>query len=148
MEALLARSGQDEDSEEEDSDNEYEEGVAIKQPTSPTASFHSSDPRRLADLSLATEAAESSATNTLNVANLPPAFFEQVDLVRGMLDLLNAYGPLASYAPLPSFGRAIVVFEQAEDAALAKTALDGVLLPWEEDGEEEAGLRRAKGETR
>ena len=77
-------------------------------------------------------------SNALIFTSLPPEFFHTPDLARSLLDLLNAYGSLQSYTPLPSLGRAIVVYDDIEAAKVAKSRLDRLLVPFEdaEEGKE------------
>ncbi|CEH14965.1 Calcineurin-mediated signaling pathway inhibitor DSCR1 [Ceraceosorus bombacis] len=75
-------------------------------------------------------------TNSLNLTGLPEVFFQEPSLVGGLLDLLHACGSLASWHPLPSFERAIVVFEECAGAARAKEVVDGLVLQYEQDGKE------------
>ena len=144
LEALLAASSAHDV--QDDDDASAQAGPSRHPPASPTASFHSSDPRRLQSGGIDVREAEASgATNTLHLTALPPLFFEEMELVSGLLDLLHAHGPLASWHPLPAFGRAIVVFEQASDAAKAKVQIDGLRLVFEDD--DEAGpMKRQEGD--
>ncbi|UZJ57281.1 hypothetical protein CBS101457_006601 [Exobasidium rhododendri] len=95
--------------------------------SSPTASFHSSDPRK----------AHLSATNSLTLVHLPDEIFSHPPLAASLLDLLHAFGDLASWTPLPSFGRASIVYKEVEGAQRAKEALDRLLLPLVGDDEED-----------
>ncbi|WFD30886.1 hypothetical protein MSPP1_001910 [Malassezia sp. CBS 17886] len=77
-------------------------------------------------------------SNTLMLANLPLAFFQSEMLVQMLQDVLNSYGSVVEWTPLPAFGRGCVVFETADEAAAVKHALDRVLLPYEGDALDEA----------
>lgn len=70
-------------------------------------------------------------SNTLMFTNLPLAFFESEELVLQLQELLQTYGPVVEWSPLPAFGRGVAVFERAEDAANVKRALDRLLLLYE-----------------
>jgi hypothetical protein len=66
-------------------------------------------------------------------------------LAASLLDLLHAFGDLAAWTPLPSFGRALIVYEQVEGAQRAKEALDRLLLPLVGDEEEgESSVHQAE----
>lgn len=115
-----------------------QEGTDHPSVSSPATSFHSSDPRRTGTTDGAFAPATSAApTNTLILVHLPYDLFHHPPLIAALLDLLHAYGELRSWTPLPSFGRAIVVYEQAEGAQRAKEALDRLLLPLMDIGDEE-----------
>lgn len=103
----------------------------VSSTSSPPASFHSSDPRRDREWS-------QNKTCTLILVNLPVELFDIPMLASALLDLLHAYGALQYWIPLPSFGRAIIVYKQVEGARRAKEALDRLLLPLVVEGEEEA----------
>jgi len=93
---------------------------------------------------------KSNVSNTLILTSLPESLFEAPELLSSLLDLLHAYGPLASWTPLPSMGRALVVFEDGieapgireegtlsrgqESAKRAKGALDKLLWGFEDEG--------------
>lgn len=83
------------------------------------------------------------ATNTLILSNLPVEFFIP-HICSLLLSLLNTYGPMVRWTPLPSVGRAIVVFEDSEGAALAKAGLDRLVLPFEDSDVQ--GVERALDE--
>lgn len=85
----------------------------------------------------------SAATNTLILSNLPVEFFIP-HICSLLLSLLNTYGPMVRWTPLPSVGRAVVVFEDAEGAALAKAGLDRLVLPFEDSDVQ--GVERASDE--
>jgi hypothetical protein len=95
------------------------------------ASFHSADPRKAAQ--------GSCATNSLILVHLPEEIFTHPPLAASLLDLLHAFGDLASWSPLPSFGRALIVYQEVEGAQRAKEALDRLLLPLVEEGRSEEG---------
>lgn len=80
------------------------------------------------------------ATNTLILSNLPPEFFIP-HICSLLLSLLNTYGPMVRWTPLPSVGRAVVVFEDSGGAALAKAGLDRLVLPFEDSDVQ--GVQRA-----
>lgn len=114
------------------------------EPTSTVESFEYSAPAPLDAPRAAPPVEESSSpaptvepTNALIFTNLPDAFFDDPTLANSLPSLLNAYGPLHSWSPLPSFGRALATFAKMEDAALAKEKLDRLLLPLEGDGAED-----------
>lgn len=71
------------------------------------------------------------ATNTLILSNLPVEFFIP-HICSLLLSLLNTYGPMVRWTPLPSVGRAVVIFEDSEGATLAKAGLDRLVLPFED----------------
>lgn len=95
------------------------------------ASFHSSDPRNR-------QSTTEERTCTLILVNLPGEIFDNPTLASSLLDLLHAYGEMQYWTPLPSFGRAIIVYHQVEGARRAKEALDRLLLPLIDEGDEEA----------
>ncbi|KAK0552424.1 hypothetical protein OC845_001690 [Tilletia horrida] len=87
-------------------------------------------------------------TNTLILTSLPESLFQAPELLSSLLDLLHAYGPLQSWTPLPSMGRALVVFEDGivdpnriatepsqgqRSAKRAKEALDKLLWGFEDE---------------
>ncbi|WFC95226.1 hypothetical protein MBRA1_001873 [Malassezia brasiliensis] len=72
-------------------------------------------------------------SNTLMFANLPPGFFASEELMEQLLHLLQSYGPMVEWTPLPAFGRGIAVFERDLDAARVKYALDHLLLLYEDE---------------
>lgn len=76
--------------------------------------------------------ASSRETNTLILSNLPNEFFIP-HICSLLLSLLNTYGPMVRWTPLPSVERAIVVFQDAEGASLAKDGLDRLVLPFEDE---------------
>ncbi len=80
------------------------------------------------------------ATNTLILSNLPIEFFIP-HICSLLLSLLNTYGPMVRWTPLPSVGRAVVVFEDSEGAATAKAGLDRLVLPFEDSDVQ--GVERA-----
>lgn len=96
--------------------------------SSPPASFHSADPRK---------SASSIPTNSLILVHLPDEIFTHPPLASSLLDLLHAFGDLASWSPLPSFGRALIFYKEVEGAQRAKEALDRLLLPLVEEGKTE-----------
>lgn len=83
------------------------------------------------------------ATNTLILSNLPVEFFIP-HICSLLLSLLNTYGPMVRWTPLPSVGRAVVVFEDSESAAMAKAGLDRLVLPFEDSDVQ--GVQRASDE--
>lgn len=88
-------------------------------PSSPPASFHSADPRKVSQ----------EASNSLILVHVPKEVFTYPALAASLLDLLYAFGNLASWTPLPSFQRALIVYEEIEGARRAKEALDKLSLP-------------------
>lgn len=70
-------------------------------------------------------------SNTLVLANLPAALFESSALMQLLSELLFSYGHLVSWTPLPAFGRCRAVFEQEDEAAHVKKALDRLILHYE-----------------
>ncbi|SPO20096.1 uncharacterized protein UTRI_00491_B [Ustilago trichophora] len=83
------------------------------------------------------------ATNTLILSNLPVEFFSP-HICSLLLSLLNTYGPMVRWTPLPSVGRAVVVFEDSQGAAMAKAGLDHLVLPFEDSDVQ--GVERASDE--
>ncbi|KAN0062232.1 hypothetical protein ACQY0O_005413 [Thecaphora frezii] len=71
-------------------------------------------------------------TNTLILSNLPIEFFVP-SICSALLSLLNAYGALVRWIPMPTVGRAVVVFEEVQGAKLAKAGLDRLMLPFEDE---------------
>lgn len=69
----------------------------------------------------------SQKTNTIAVTSLPKAYFDQV-----ILDVLHkhfaTYGDINQWVPLPGFSRIIVVYNNEDDAELAKTNSDPIIL--------------------
>lgn len=81
------------------------------------------------------------ASNSLILVHLPDEIFTEPALAASLLNLLHAFGNLASWTPLPSFGRALIVYEQVEGAQRAKDALDRLLLPLvDAEGAAEEGI--------
>lgn len=154
LEALLGVDSISTEEEETESADSLSENF---QPSSPAASFHSSDPRSNSTLNqtipTSTSAPLAERSNSLLFTNLPEPFFTEPSLASALLDLLNAYGPLVSWNPLMSLERATVVYEKWEDAKTAKDRLDRLLLPFEEEGEgekvggDETPRRGKKGEV-
>ncbi|CDU24044.1 uncharacterized protein SPSC_02673 [Sporisorium scitamineum] len=91
----------------------------------------------------ATASSINAATNTLILSNLPVEFFIP-HICSLLLSLLNTYGPMVRWTPLPSVRRAVVVFEHTEGAALAKAGLDRLVLPFEDSDVQ--GVQRASDE--
>ena len=91
----------------------------------------------------ATTSSIHAATNTLILSNLPVEFFIP-HICSLLLSLLNTYGPMVRWTPLPSVGRAVVVFEDPEGAAMAKAGLDRLVLPFEDSDVQ--GVQRASDE--
>lgn len=83
------------------------------------------------------------ATNTLILSNLPVEFFIP-HICSLLLSLLNTYGPMVRWTPLPSVGRAVVIFEDSEGASLAKAGLDRLVLPFEDSDVQ--GISRGQDE--
>lgn len=83
------------------------------------------------------------ATNALILSNLPVEFFIP-HICSLLLSLLNTYGPMVRWTPLPSVGRAVVVFEDSDGAAMAKAGLDRLVLPFEDSDVQ--GVERASDE--
>lgn len=71
-------------------------------------------------------------TNTLILSNLPNEFFIP-HICSLLLSLLNTYGPMVRWTPLPSIGRAVVVFQDCVGSRLAKEGLDRLVLPFEDE---------------
>ena len=115
--------------------------------TSPAASFHSSDPRHTYE-SKAAEATKAKSvipTETLILVNVPNEVFYTPSLASSLLDLLHAYGRMEWWLTLPGFGRAIVMYSEIDGAKRAKEALDRILLPLIDEGEDEAVLDLKEG---
>lgn len=91
-------------------------------------------------------AATTEPTNSLILVHLPDEIFTHPPLAASLLDLLHAFGELASWTPLPSFGRALIVYEVVQGARRAKEALDWLPLI-EEGGMDEDDARPEKGPT-
>lgn len=104
--------------------------IPIVMASSSSASFHSGDSRKAPGFAQV-------ATNSLILVHLPDEIFTQPPLAASLLDLLHAYGDLASWSPLPSFGRALIVYEELEGAQRAKDALDRLVIPLMEEGSTE-----------
>ncbi|SOV08301.1 uncharacterized protein UDID_00666 [Ustilago sp. UG-2017a] len=86
---------------------------------------------------------QSAATNTLILSNLPVEFFIP-HICSLLLSLLNTYGPMVRWTPLPSVGHAVVIFEDSDGAATAKDGLDRLVLPFEDSDVQ--GVERASDE--
>ncbi|KAJ1030254.1 hypothetical protein NDA16_001165 [Ustilago loliicola] len=86
---------------------------------------------------------KSVATNTLILSNLPVEFFIP-HICSLLLSLLNTYGPMVRWTPLPSVGRAVVIFKDSDDAEMAKAGLDRLVLPFEDSDVQ--GVERASEE--
>ncbi|SJX60470.1 uncharacterized protein SRS1_11790 [Sporisorium reilianum f. sp. reilianum] len=97
----------------------------------------------LIDEADATASSVPTATNTLILSNLPVEFFIP-HICSLLLSLLNTYGPMVRWTPLPSVGRAVVVFENTEGAGLTKAGLDRLVLPFEDS--DVHGVQRASDE--
>lgn len=95
--------------------------------SSSLASFQSADARKAPGFS-------QEATNSLILVHLPDEIFTQPPLAASLLDLLYAYGNLASWTPLASFGRALIVYKEIQGAQRAKEALDRLVIPLVEEG--------------
>lgn len=79
-------------------------------------------------------------TDTIILVNLPQEVFQMPELASSLLDLLHAYGDMVRWTPLPSFGRALVQYKEVAGANRAKEALDKLLLPVIEEGDEEGEM--------
>lgn len=123
--------------------NEDEQGYG----TSPAASFHSSDPRQSYQSKAAevTKATSVTPTEALLLVNVPEEVFYTPALASALLDLLHAYGEMEWWLTLPGFGRAIVMYSDKKAAQRAKEALDRILLPLIDEGEEENNIDVEEG---
>ena len=106
-----------------------------------TPSLEGGEDRTARNINVTTD--RTSATNTLILSNLPVEFFIP-HICSLLLSLLNTYGPMVRWTPLPSVGRAVVVFEDSEGAAMAKAGLDRLVLPFEDSDVQ--GVERASEE--
>ncbi|PWZ02592.1 Calcipressin-domain-containing protein [Testicularia cyperi] len=89
---------------------------------------------------------EPRATNTLILSNLPVEFFTP-QICSLLLSLLNTYGPMVRWTPMPTVGRALVIFQDASGAALAKAGLDRLLLPFEDAEVADPGASTGDGDA-
>lgn len=71
---------------------------------------------------------ESERTNSLIIARVPTAFFQQPQLLDLLRDHFETFGEINQWAPMPSFTRIIVVFYHEEAAERAKRTCDPLVL--------------------
>ncbi|KAG6900356.1 hypothetical protein C0993_011987 [Termitomyces sp. T159_Od127] len=74
-------------------------------------------------------------TNTITVTRVPKDFFHPVllDLLRGHF---ATYGEINRWAPLPGFGRIIIVYRFEDNAESAKQHCDRIVIQRSQDGSE------------
>ncbi|KAI8365533.1 Calcipressin [Blakeslea trispora] len=74
--------------------------------------------------------AESIATNTLLIPNVPLCFFGCDDAMLTIHDAFADFGPLYTFVPMKGFRRLMIIYQETIHALQAKKALDHSLLSW------------------
>ncbi|KAF5386767.1 hypothetical protein D9615_002009 [Tricholomella constricta] len=78
---------------------------------------------------------EAQRTNTITVTSIPKSFFHPVilDVLR---DHFASFGEINRWAPLPGFGRIIIVYRFEDTAEVVKQQCDPILIQHSHDGSE------------
>ncbi|KAI8981448.1 Calcipressin-domain-containing protein [Pilobolus umbonatus] len=76
--------------------------------------------------------AESIATNTLIIPNIPSCFFGCDDAMLLIHDTFVEYGRLYSFVPMKGFRRLMIIYQETASATKAKQDLDKSTLLWQE----------------
>lgn len=80
------------------------------------------------DLTLpALEYSQPQRTNTLIITGLPEPFFHPI-VLNTLRNCFAAYGHIHAWVPLKNFLRAIVVYENEDEAEFAKLDYDGYII--------------------
>jgi hypothetical protein len=78
------------------------------------------------------DSAESIATNTLLIPNIPTCFFGSDDAMLLIHDACAAFGPLYTFVKMKGFGRLMVIYRDTANSIKAKQQLDRNHLIWKE----------------
>lgn len=76
--------------------------------------------------------AESIATNTLLLPDIPPFFFGCDDALLLIHDAFAAFGPIYTFVQMKGFRRLMIIFQETAHAMKAKTTLDKHHVIWKE----------------
>jgi hypothetical protein len=76
--------------------------------------------------------AESIATNTLLVPDIPLCFFGCDDAMLLIHDTFAAFGPIYTFVQMKGFRRLMIIFQETVAAMKAKTTLDKHIIIWKE----------------
>lgn len=76
--------------------------------------------------------AESIATNTLLLPDIPLSFFGCDDALLLIHDTFAAFGPIYTFVQMKGFRRLMIIFQETAHAMKAKTVLDKHHLLWRE----------------
>ncbi|KAI7907966.1 Calcipressin [Cokeromyces recurvatus] len=77
--------------------------------------------------------AESIATNTLLIPDIPIYFFGCDDAMLTIHDAFAEFGPLYTFVPMKGFRRLMIIFQETIHAMNAKKALDRFIMVWKEN---------------
>ncbi|KAH8553121.1 Calcipressin-domain-containing protein [Umbelopsis sp. PMI_123] len=78
----------------------------------------------------ATPSAETIATNTITIPNIPKEFFESPHVFEDLQNFLQVYGPLHTFVAIKGFARIMAVYEETQSAIEAKDELDKTQVLW------------------
>ncbi|RCH91782.1 carbohydrate-binding module 1 protein [Rhizopus azygosporus] len=90
------------------------------------------------------DTAESIATNTLLIPNIPDCFFGCDEAMLTIHDACAYYGPLYTFVPMKTFRRIMVIYQETEHAMKAKAELDKSTVVWK-NGPKDITIK--KGDT-
>jgi hypothetical protein len=76
--------------------------------------------------------AESIATNTLLIPEIPLCFFGCDDAMLMIHDAFAEFGPIYTFVPMKGFRRLMIIFQETAHAMKAKKSLDRHTLVWKE----------------
>jgi hypothetical protein len=76
--------------------------------------------------------AESIATNTLLIPEIPLCFFGCDNAMLTIYDAFAEFGPIYTFVPMKGFRRLMIVFQETVHAMQAKKSLDRHSLVWKE----------------
>lgn len=76
--------------------------------------------------------AESIATNTLLIPDIPPCFFGCDDAMLLIHDSFAEFGPIYTFVQMKGFRRLMIIFQETVQAMKAKTTLDKRVVIWKE----------------
>lgn len=87
--------------------------------------------------------AESIATNTLLIPNIPDLFFSCDQVMLTLHDACAHFGPLYTFVPMKTFRRIMVIFQETAHAIKAKESLDRSVLVWKQNELENIAFENA-----
>lgn len=76
--------------------------------------------------------AESIATNTLLIPEIPLCFFGCDDAMLTIHDAFAKFGPIYTFVPMKGFRRLMIIFQETAHAIEAKKLVDKQTLVWKE----------------